>query len=107
MSQYNQKYTICLIITDGIITDFDQTVDEIVKASDLPVSIIIIGVGDADFDQMSDLDGDTEPLFSKRLNKFVSRDLVQFVPFRDVKHNPEMLAKKVLEEVPNQMNQYL
>lgn len=50
MSQYNQKYTICLIITDGIITDFDQTVDEIVKASDLPVSIIIIGVGNADFD---------------------------------------------------------
>jgi len=27
MSQANQKYTICLIITDGVITDFDATVD--------------------------------------------------------------------------------
>jgi hypothetical protein len=49
MSQHNQKYTICLIITDGTINDFEQTADEIVAASKLPVSIIIVGVGDADF----------------------------------------------------------
>ena len=70
MSQANQKYTICLIITDGIITDFDATVDQIVGGSSLPLSIIIIGVGEADFDQMEALDGDVAPLYSKKLMKY-------------------------------------
>jgi vacuolar-type H+-ATPase subunit F/Vma7 len=45
MSQANQKYTILLIITDGIINDMQQTINEIVKGSVLPLSIIIVGVG--------------------------------------------------------------
>jgi hypothetical protein len=40
------------------------------------VSIIIIGVGDADFDQMEELDGDVNPLNSINLGKNVSRDIV-------------------------------
>lgn len=41
-----------MIITDGVITDFQATVEQIVRASDLPMSILIVGVGEADFDQM-------------------------------------------------------
>ena len=48
----NQKYFILLIMTDGVIDDFQRTKDEIVKASELPMSIIIIGVGDDDFTRM-------------------------------------------------------
>ena len=50
VSQHNQQYQILLIITDGVISDFNKTVNEIVRASDLPMSIVIVGVGDADFD---------------------------------------------------------
>lgn len=49
VSQKNQKYLILLIITDGIINDMEKTIDQIVRGSSLPVSIIIVGVGDADF----------------------------------------------------------
>ena len=35
-----------------------KTIDEVVKASGLPLSIIIVGVSDADFDAMDQLDGD-------------------------------------------------
>ena len=66
VSQNNQKYIILLIITDGVISDMDDTIDEIVKGSSLPLSIIIIGVGDANFDSMNILDGDDEPLYSKK-----------------------------------------
>jgi ribosomal protein S8E len=45
-------YTILLIITDGAITDIDATKAAIVAASGLPLSIIIIGVGNADFGKM-------------------------------------------------------
>lgn len=106
MSQFNQKYTICLIITDGIINDLEQTIDKVVIGSDLPLSIIIVGVGEADFSQMVALDGDVTPLFSRRLNRYVSRDIVQFVPFREVHNDPVLLAKKVLEEVPKQVTDY-
>ena len=50
ISQQNQHYIINLIITDGIINDMNDTIDEIVRGSSLPLSIIIIGVGTADFD---------------------------------------------------------
>ena len=38
-----KNYFILLIITDGIITDMAETVLAIVRASHLPMSIIIIG----------------------------------------------------------------
>jgi len=76
MTQFNQKYTIALIITDGVITDFEETVEQIVKASDKPLSVIIVGVGGAEYDQMQDLDGDVEPLYSKKLRKHINRDIV-------------------------------
>ena len=52
------NYTVLLIITDGVIHDFEQCMDLIVQASQLPLSIIIIGVGNEDFSQMEALDGD-------------------------------------------------
>jgi hypothetical protein len=65
MNQFSQKYTILLILTDGIINDLQATVDEVVAGSGLPLSIIIVGIGNADFDQMDLLDADDAPLFSK------------------------------------------
>jgi hypothetical protein len=55
---------------------------------------------------MQDLDGDVNPLYSENLGKNVSRDIVQFVPFREVQNDPMILAKKVLEEIPKQVNEY-
>ena len=53
-----QNYHILLILTDGVISDMDQTKAAIVEASALPMSIIIVGVGGADFDMMEELDSD-------------------------------------------------
>ena len=102
-SQKDQKYTILLIITDGIISDLQKTIDQVVRGSELPLSIIIVGVGGADFSAMDELDADEVPLYSHRYRKQMSADIVQFVPFRDFAHNPMQLAKETLEEVPGQM----
>jgi len=32
--------------------------------------------------------------------KYMDADIVQFVPFRDFKNNPTLLAKETLDEVP-------
>jgi hypothetical protein len=89
----NQKYFILLLITDGVINDLQKTIDEIVRGSSLPLSIIIVGVGQEDFSSMEVLDADKEPLYSRTHKKYMERDIVQFVPFREFKDNPVMLAK--------------
>lgn len=52
------QYNILLILTDGEIHDMLATKDIIVGASSLPMSIIIIGVGDEKFKLMKQLDSD-------------------------------------------------
>ncbi len=78
----------------------DATIDQIVRGSSLPLSIIIVGVGGEDFSSMEVLDADDKPLYSTKLGKQMERDIVQFVPFREFKDDPYRLAKETLEEVP-------
>uniref|UniRef100_A0A8C7IVG2 Copine-3 n=1 Tax=Oncorhynchus kisutch TaxID=8019 RepID=A0A8C7IVG2_ONCKI len=100
------QYFVLLIITDGVITDLDQTRSAIVNASRLPMSIIIIGVGGADFTAMEFLDGDDGRLRAPT-GETAARDIVQFVPFRQFQNAPrEALAQSVLAELPGQVVSY-
>jgi hypothetical protein len=54
----DNNYYILLILTDGVIHDMDLTIQKIVAAAYLPLSIIIIGIGNEDFSNMIILDGD-------------------------------------------------
>uniref|UniRef100_A0A672ZRP0 Copine VIII n=1 Tax=Sphaeramia orbicularis TaxID=375764 RepID=A0A672ZRP0_9TELE len=106
------QYFILLIISDGVITDMAQTKESIVNAASLPMSIIIVGVGPAEFHEMIELDGDEERISSQ--GRFAERDIVQFVPFRDYidrrgNHILSMarLAKEVLAEIPDQFLSYM
>lgn len=54
----------------------NKTIDEIVRGSSLPLSIIIVGVGDADFSSMDVLDADDDPLYSNKYKKYMASDIV-------------------------------
>lgn len=99
------KYHILMILTDGMIDDIDDTIEELIEGSFLPLSVIIIGVGRADFSSMNALDADDNPLVNSRGVK-ADRDLVQFVPFLKFESNPEKLASEVLYEIPGQILEY-
>lgn len=102
----NKTYTILLICTDGIINDMNETIDAIVDASNSPLSIIIVGVGSANFDAMDILDADDVPLRSSN-GVMMSRDIVQFVPFRKYQANNGFgLPAAVLAEVPSQVDDF-
>ncbi|XP_073675933.1 copine Va [Garra rufa] len=110
--QDGSQYFVLLIITDGVISDMAQTKEAIVNAAKLPMSIIIVGVGQAEFDAMVELDGDDVRISSR--GKLAERDIVQFVPFRDYmdrtgNHVLSMarLAKDVLAEIPEQLILYM
>ena len=60
------NYNILMILTDGIMDDMDDTIDALVEASFYPISVIIVGIGDADFRNMDVLDTDYEPLVDRK-----------------------------------------
>uniref|UniRef100_A0A4W6G5I2 Copine III n=1 Tax=Lates calcarifer TaxID=8187 RepID=A0A4W6G5I2_LATCA len=79
------QYFVLLIITDGVITDMDET------------------LGGADFSAMEFLDGDDGRLRSLS-GEAAMRDIVQFVPFRQFQNAPsQALAQSVLAELPQQV----
>ena len=90
----------------------------IVEASRLPLSIIIVGVGNADFEAMEELDGDTVRVSCPFSGRPAARDIVQFVPLRNFQAggggggaDPQMarlrLAREVLAEVPEQFVSFM
>ena len=104
------QYHVLLMITDGVIDDMKQTIDIIVKIANtkVPLSVIIIGVGNADLTKMQVLDADDEPLIDSN-GQAAYRDIVQFIPFNKVAASNDMslLAKETLAEIPAQFMSYV
>ena len=110
-----KQYNILIIITDGVICDREATIDAIVYASYLPMSIVVVGIGKADFTDMRRLDGDLQPLKNGK-NQQMIRDIVQFVTLDSVDKNRELvkkyekeehfLTKAIYREVPEQIIEY-
>ncbi|KAL7191606.1 hypothetical protein ACSBR2_023644 [Camellia fascicularis] len=113
------KYFFLLIITfsnltlynklsqDGVITDLQETKEALVKASDLPLSILIVGVGGADFKEMEILDTDKGERLESSNGHVASRDTVQFVPMRDVQSGEFSVVQSLLAELPSQFLTYM
>jgi hypothetical protein len=90
-----QAYTILLIVSDGAVEDAQATMKCLNDVSDSPLSVVIVGVGGADFSAMRFLDdGPTK------------RDIAQFVEFNQHKENPASLSSATLNEIPNQLVGY-
>ena len=95
MLTQSYSYQILLILTDGEIHDMAATKELIVRNANLPTSIIIVGIGNADFNNMVELDGDGNGLFSPKGQK-CPRDIVQFVPYRNFSGNSQILTAELL-----------
>ncbi|GAX21206.1 hypothetical protein FisN_26Lh164 [Fistulifera solaris] len=93
-----QSYTILLILTAGNLENAEETKRQLIEASDDPLSVVIVGIGDADFGPMEFLD-EHDP------NTEEGRDITKFVRFSDYK-SFNALTEAVLDEIPEQLVQY-
>lgn len=94
-----QHYHILLILTDGAVTDVQQTKRAITAASDAPMSIVIVGIGSADFSTMQFLD-------DFQSQEGTGRDICQFVEFQRYRQNRMQLTQATLDEIPDQVVDY-
>ena len=99
-------YHIILLLTDGKIHDLRETIDQVVSASDLPISFVIVGIGDGDFSKMEELDADLHALVNSE-GFAARRDIVQFLKFNEFASDLSALAGQVLEEIPEQFLGYM
>lgn len=107
VTQQDQHFTVLLIVTDGRISDFDKTVDAIIDAShDAPLSIVIVGVGEADFSSMKWLDCDDSMLASRDGSKMAKADIVQFTKYEN-DQSLSSLTAEVLDEIPTRLVDYM
>lgn len=92
-----RAFHLLIIIADGQVNEYGPTVSAILDASELPLSIVMVGVGDGPWEVMEQFD-----------NRLPERqfDNFQFVNFHKVtsqRKNPETtLALHCLMEVPDQ-----
>ncbi|KAL3622773.1 Protein BONZAI 3 [Castilleja foliolosa] len=107
LSCHHAKYHVLLIITDGVVSDLQETINSVVKASDLPLSILIVGVGNADFKEMEILDADNGRRLESSTGRIATRDIVQFVPMREVHGRKISVVEALLEELPSQFLSYV
>ncbi|CAD8099616.1 unnamed protein product [Paramecium primaurelia] len=105
IAEFNAKkkiYTVLLILTCGQIHDLHQTTEIIAQCANVPISVILVGVGDFDFKKLEFLDQD-----QKQLQKEVlTRNVVQFVPFAPFSHSLPILQRELLAELPHQLTNY-
>ncbi len=96
--QQTRAYHILLIIADGQVTNRAHTEAAIVRASEYPLSIVLVGVGDGPWDM---LEGWDDELPQRRFDNF------QFVNLTRINEtfpqNPEVaFALAALMEIPDQ-----
>lgn len=90
-----QAYSILLILTDGAVSDATATARTLDAVSDSPLSIVIVGVGNADFSDMKFLD-----------DRAGKRDIAQFVEFNKHSASSADLSSATLREIPTQLVGY-
>jgi len=128
------KYFVLVLLTNGVSDDMDQVVSEIIRASSLPLSVLLVGVGDADFGPLkaalniqngegggwggsSSSSGSTSPARSllRTARTIAARDMVRFVACQDLPRcssgssssfDQEALAQALLQELPRHICSY-
>ena len=91
------SYTILLILTAGNVENVRETKQALIEASEDPLSVVIVGIGDADFRGMEFLD--------EREATDEGRDITKFVRFSDYR-SFNALTEAVLDEIPEQLVSY-
>ncbi|XP_044428567.1 protein BONZAI 3-like [Triticum aestivum] len=101
----SKTYSVLLIITAGEFTDKQETVDSTVRASELPLSIIIVGIGDADFTGMKMLEAGYGKRLESSTGHVASRNIVQFARMK--KNGGQKVLQGLLDKLPGQLVEYI
>ena len=98
-------YGILLILVDDVVSDMEETINEIVEASYQALSIVIVGIGPADFTEMERFNDHTT---LKAATKAMKRHSCVFVPLeKTLKEGPlRQVTSWALQDIPCQIGEF-
>ena len=107
ISKNNNKlnYNILLIISDGYVDDIQDIINNIIESAKIPLSIVIIGIGEDVTEDMKRLNGENGKLRDSK-GKYLEKDIVQYVHFNDFNENIDKLTQEVFRYIPQQIKDY-
>ena len=95
------NYNVLLIISDGKIHDIDLIISWVKFCSFLPLSIVIIGVGEYVTKDMKILNG--EIVYKE---KIIENSNVHYVHFKDFNKDINKLRENALKYIPENISEY-
>jgi len=99
--QDSKEYVVLVLLTDGVIHDIENTLNSLIEAANVPLSVIMIGMGDGDFESFENLDSQLGLFETAR------RDYVSFIVYRDYEEDLNKLKNKLVQEIPEQILEYV
>jgi len=99
-------YNILVILTQGDLDDFEDFKDQLVRASNLPFSVVIVGVGNTAFPQLTTADSDRN-LMKSASGHSEERDFVQRVIYTDFRGNDRGFLHEAFAEIPRQLQEFM
>ena len=96
-------YCVLLIITDGSPHDLAETQRRLEMYASVPLSVIFVGVGNADFGKLHGLCRHGY----YRGSGHAGRNITTVCEFRHHQHDPSSLGQAVMHYMPHQLVEYM
>ena len=100
------QYHIFVILTQGEFDDFEEFKEQIVRASMQPISVILVGLGENGFPQLSTADSDRSLMKTQKGN-VEERDIVQRVIYSNYRGNDRAFVNEAFAEIPRQVHEFM
>ena len=103
-SKAKQCYSTLVILSTGEVMDLQEAIDAVCAAAeDAPLSIVIIGIGNGNFDRIQLLaGGDAGGKLRNANGVVIAREMVSFVALNNVHGNVSDCVAEALREIPEQ-----
>jgi hypothetical protein len=101
-----REYNVLLLFANNDITNEKEFYNEIILSSDLPISVVIIGLGKGPFTKLENVENNFMKLTDNNGNK-AKRKNFKFISFNKQGKNYQKTVKNSLIDIPDQMIEYL
>jgi len=93
-----------LISNPPVKEDYQKCIDLFISNTFLPLSVIVVGIGDKEFKEIKHLISKNRKCSSEGIER--ARNNVYFVSMKDCNYNNEILKNKCLKEIPKQVVEF-
>ena len=101
-----REYNVLLLFANNDINNEKEFYNEFILSSDLPISLVIIGLGKGPFTKLENVEKNFWNITDNSGNK-AKRKNIKFISFNNLGKNYQRTVKNSLVDIPDQMTEYL